>query len=51
MGLLMLVPGVNLIVLGVLAFRRWPVQSELRALRGMERSLGEASRRAPSRAA
>jgi hypothetical protein len=34
MGLLMLIPLVNFIMLLVLAFGEWPIQRELRSLRG-----------------
>ena len=33
LGILMVVPGVNLILLFVLAFMRWPIERELRARR------------------
>jgi hypothetical protein len=37
-GLLMLVPGVNVIMLLILAFGRWPIERELRALRLVARA-------------
>jgi ABC-type spermidine/putrescine transport system permease subunit II len=33
LGLLMVVPGVNMVLLLVLAFVRWPIEQELRARR------------------
>jgi len=43
-GLLMLVPVVNLVMMLVLAFTRWPVEREVRTLRGIK----DAVRRADS---
>ena len=42
MGLMMLVPGVNVILLFVLAFGRWPVQHELKAFRRMQKAVHKA---------
>ncbi len=38
-GLLMLVPGVNLVMLCVLAFTTWPINREVKTLRGIKETL------------
>ena len=45
MGLLMLVPAVNLILLFVLAFGPWPVEKELKSLRRVQRAARKAEDR------
>jgi len=42
MGLLMLVPGVNLVLLGMLGFGRWPIERELRSYRQVQRAVHKA---------
>lgn len=51
MGLLMLVPVVNVIMMFVLAFADWPILRDLRSLRQMEKSVESLSNQLPRRAA
>ena len=50
-GLLMLVPGVNLVMLFVLAFRPWPVNREAKALRGIRDTIHREEQRSLRHAA
>ncbi len=49
-GLLMLVPGVNLIVFLYFAFGRWPAMKEMRSLRKLQKSVHKADKRHFARA-
>jgi len=51
MGLLMLVPAVNVILLFVLAFGPWPVEQEVRNLRRVQRAARKAEDRFYTKAA
>jgi hypothetical protein len=51
MGLLMLIPAVNLILLFVLAFGRWPMERELKSLRRVQRAARKAEDRVYTKAA
>jgi len=51
MGLLMLIPAVNLILLPVLAFGPWPVEKELKSLRRVQRAARKAEDRVYTKAA
>jgi|GEM_PF-1573982 len=44
-GLVMLVPGLNVLALLMLAFGRWPAEKELRSLRSMQRAVSKADLR------
>jgi type IV secretory pathway VirB2 component (pilin) len=45
MGLLMAVPGVNLVVFLMLAFGSWPARRELQQLRRLDHAVSKAERR------
>ena len=51
MGLLLLVPGVNALMLMTLAFGRWPIERELRELRSVRNAVHKADQKALRRAA
>jgi hypothetical protein len=51
MGLLMLVPVVNVILLFVLAFGSWPLEKEVRSLRRVQRAARQAEERYYTKAA
>jgi len=51
LGLLMLIPVVNLVMMFVLAFGNWPVLGEVKNLRKMEKSVETLSNQLPRRAA
>jgi len=51
MGLLMLIPVVNVMLLFVLAFGRWPVERELKSLRRVQRAARKAEDRVYTKAA
>ena len=51
MGLLMLIPAVNVILLFVLAFGGWPMEKELKNLRRVQRAARKAEGRIYSKAA
>jgi hypothetical protein len=51
MGLLMLVPVVNVILLFVLAFGSWPLEKEVRSLRRVQRAARQAEDRFYTKAA
>lgn len=51
MGLLMLVPVVNLIMMFVLAFSTWPVEREVKTLRGIKDAVRRADNQSLRRAA
>ena len=50
-GLLMVVPGVNMVMLFVLAFRPWPVNREAKALRGIRNTIHREEQRSLRQAA
>lgn len=50
-GLLMLVPGVNLLMLFVLAFGSWPVEREVKGLRHFKKAARKAESLSPSKRA
>ena len=51
LGLLMLIPGVNLVMQMTLAFGRWPVEREVRELRGVRKAIHQADQKTLRRAA
>lgn len=51
MGLLMLVPAVNLVMMLVLAFSTWPVEREVKTLRGIKDAVRRADNQSLRRAA
>jgi hypothetical protein len=51
LGLLMLVPGINLILQSTFALGRWPIERELGELRGVRRAVHRADARTLRRVA
>ncbi len=47
LGLLMLVPGINLLMLFKLGFSRWPIERELRSYRKIQRTVHRTDSRIP----
>ncbi len=43
LGLLMFVPGVNVVMLGVLAFGRWPIEKTMRTLQSKSKAARQAN--------
>ena len=51
MGLLMFIPVVNLVMILVLAFKKWPIEDELKSLRKTHKAFRDAEKRNMARAA